>query len=149
MSDGTQSQVQLEHFFKASPARVFDAWIDTDLLAQWMFGSRVRDETVLTMRNDAKVGGAFHFAVERNEQIIEYVGEYFIVDRPNRLVFTWAVEEHSTESDHVIVTFEAEKSGCQLKLTHNLHPERIDHSSDVLNEWPKMLAALEKVLAGR
>jgi uncharacterized protein YndB with AHSA1/START domain len=149
VSDGTQSQVQLEHFIKASPARVFDAWIDTDLLGQWMFGSRVRDETVLTMRNEAKVGGAFRFTVERNEQIIEYVGEYFIVDRPNRLVFTWAVEEYSTESDHVIVTFEADKSGCLLKLTHNLHPERTDHSADVLNDWPKMLAALEKVLAGR
>jgi uncharacterized protein YndB with AHSA1/START domain len=149
VSDDTQSQVQIEHFFKASPLRVFDAWIEADSIRQWMFGPRVREETVLTIRNEPQIGGSFLFSVERHEQIIEYVGEYFIVDRPNQLVFTWAVEEHSTESDYVVVKFLPEKSGCRVTLLHNLHSQRTDHSADILNDWPKMLQVLEKVLAGR
>ncbi len=149
MSDDTQSQVHLEHYFSASPLRVFDAWIEPDSIRQWMFGARVREETVLTIRNEPQVGGSFLFSVERNEQIIEYVGEYFIVDRPNQLVFTWAVEEHSTESDYVVVKFAPEKSGCRLTLQHNLHADRTDHSADILADWPKMLSVLEKVLAGK
>ncbi len=149
MSDDTQSQVEVEHYFAATPERVFDAWVDPDLIRKWMFGERVRDETVLTIRNEAQPGGSFLFSVERNEQIIEYVGEYFMVDRPKQLVFTWAVEEHSTESDYVIVNFTAEKSGCRVSIQHNLHAERTDHSADIMGDWPKMLKALEKALAGK
>lgn len=149
MSDEIQSQVQVEHTFKASPERVFDAWIDPAMIRQWMFGSKVRDETVLQIRTDARVGGSFSFSVERDEQIIDHVGEYFIVDRPNRLVFTWKVEQHATESDHVIVDFRAQGSGCHLTLVHNLHPQRTEHENDTLHDWPKMLAALEKLLGGR
>ncbi len=149
VSDETQSQIQIEHVFKASAQRVFDAWINPAIIRQWMFGTRIREETVLNIRTDAQVGGSFSFSVERNEQIIDYVGEYFIVDPPQRLVFTWAVEENSTESDHVIVDFKSDKSACRLTLVHNLNSHRLGHPADIFQDWAKMFAVLEKVLAGR
>jgi uncharacterized protein YndB with AHSA1/START domain len=87
--------------------------------------------------------------VERDEKIFDYVGEYFVVEPPERLVFTWAGDQNSTESDHVIVTFHAEKGGCRLTLDHNVNPNRSDHASDIFRDWPAMFDALEKILAGR
>ena len=147
--DETQSQIQFEHLFKARPERVFDAWLDPDALRQWMFGPRIRKETVLKIRTDPKVGGSFVFSVERDEQIYDYVGEYFIVDRPSRLVFTISFEEQATESDHIVVTFAAEGAGCRVTIQHNLHPHHSDLTIDLATEWPKMLEVLESVLAGK
>ena len=39
--------VHVAREFDVSPARVFDAWLDPELIGRWMFGPALRDETVL------------------------------------------------------------------------------------------------------
>jgi hypothetical protein len=51
--------------FNASAERVFDAWLSPDLIGRWMFGPNVRDEEVVRILVDARVGGAFSFIVRR------------------------------------------------------------------------------------
>jgi len=112
--------------FDASPERVFDAWLDPQIARQWLFstpdGEMVRAET------DARVGGRFTFTERRDGEDVEHVGEYLVVDRPSRLVFTFAVPKYSTEYDRVTVEIRRLDKGCELTLTNEMSPE-------IYREW--------------
>ncbi|MEP7209529.1 MAG: SRPBCC family protein, partial [Alphaproteobacteria bacterium] len=77
--------------FKAPPERVYDAVLDPAMIARFMFGPLLREEEILHIRNEPKVGGAFSFKVRRGETEIDHVGKYLELDRPRRIAFTWAV----------------------------------------------------------
>ena len=100
--------------FKATPERVFDAWLNPELLVQWMFNPALRNEEVLRIAIDARVGGLFSFRIRRNDQNIHYIGKYLEVDRPQRLAFTWTNAPESPEPDvasRVIVEIAAQADG--------------------------------------
>jgi uncharacterized protein YndB with AHSA1/START domain len=75
--------------FDAPRDRVFRAWSDGDLYAQWA-GPRSLTNTVSLW--DARTGGAYAFAAHRGgEQIASFYGSFHEVRAPQRLVwtFTW------------------------------------------------------------
>lgn len=59
-----------------------------------MFGPRLREEEILWIVVDARVGGAFSFLVRRGEMAIDYVGTYQHLERPKR----WAEYTARTEA---------------------------------------------------
>src|SRR6266545_1118793 len=67
-------KVSVTRHFDASPERVFDAWLDPELIGKWMFGPALREEEVLRIVADARVGGSFSFLVRRQGQEIVHVG---------------------------------------------------------------------------
>ena len=76
--------------FELPAGRLFDAWLDTGLLSQWMFGPNVRQEEIVRLSNDPREGGAFSFVVRRQANEVNHIGVYREISRPHRLVFTWA-----------------------------------------------------------
>lgn len=78
----------VSHAFDTSAERVFDAWLDPEMIGRFMFGPALREETIIHLNLDARVGGAFSFKVRRGDQDIDHVGHYREIDRPRRLVFT-------------------------------------------------------------
>ena len=90
MKTEARIQVQVKRRFDASGERVFDAWLDPQMIGQWMFGPALRQETILRIAVDARVGGSFSFLVRREHQELDHVGQYLEIDRPRRLVFTRA-----------------------------------------------------------
>src|SRR5690242_1480751 len=68
--------------------RVFDAWLDPARLARFM---RPGNATRTTAEVDPRVGGRFRIVMQHADApgAIEHTGEYLIIDRPNRLSFTW------------------------------------------------------------
>jgi uncharacterized protein YndB with AHSA1/START domain len=138
-------KVVVKRRFNASAQRVFDAWLDRDRIGQWMFGPRVRDETIVHIALDPRVGGRFSFAVRRQDETIDHVGEYLAIERPNRLVFTWGIA--NGDSSRVIVEIAARDNGCELTLTHELHPDWADYAERTRGGWTTMLHALESDLA--
>jgi uncharacterized protein YndB with AHSA1/START domain len=139
--------VRVSRAFDASPERVFDAWLDPQLIGTWMFGSRLRDEEVLRVAVDARVGGAFSFLVRRGEQEIDHVGVYLAIERPRRLVFTWGIAGESSNESLVTIDIAAMPTGCELTLTHVMHPKWADYASRTQAGWTKMLDALADTLA--
>jgi uncharacterized protein YndB with AHSA1/START domain len=138
--------VSVRRTFNAPPERVFDAWLTPRLLGQWMFGPRVRDENVIRLDVDPRVGGRFSMLVDRNGQMIDHVGEYLVVDRPRHLEFTWGVRGESDGDDsRVILRFSATPSGCELHLTHRLPLVWADYASRTEQGWRTMLDALHAV----
>jgi uncharacterized protein YndB with AHSA1/START domain len=121
--------------FNAAPERVFDAWLDPEMLGQWMFGPAVRDEEIVRLTTDARIGGCFSFLVRRNGQEIDHVGTYLELKRPNRLVFTWGIGEAGASRVSIeIVRYDA---GCEVKLTHELHPDWADYADRTKAAWQK------------
>jgi uncharacterized protein YndB with AHSA1/START domain len=114
--------------FSASPERVFDAWLDPGMIGKWMFGPVLRDEEVVRIVVDPRVGGSFSFVVRRQGTEIDHIGEYLEIGRPRRLAFTWGARQDS-DSSRVIVEIVPLETGSELTLTHELHPAWAEYAS--------------------
>jgi uncharacterized protein YndB with AHSA1/START domain len=90
---------------------------------------------------DAREGGAFSFVQRRGLDDLDHHGKYLEFIRPERLVFTWAVKGTS-DTSQVTVDIAATADGCQVSLTHDLHPHWKDYRERVAASWQKMLSAM-------
>jgi uncharacterized protein YndB with AHSA1/START domain len=116
------------------------------MIEQWMFGPAVREEEVVRLSIDPRIGGAFSFVVERDGEEIDHLGKYLEIDRPRRLVFTWAVAGAPAGS-RVLVEVAPRETGCELSLTHELHPDWANFVARSEEGWRHMLDVLAEALA--
>lgn len=133
--------------FDVSAERVFAAWFDPVWLGRWMFGPNVRDERIVHLDLEPRVGGRFSFAVNRDGTAIEHVGEYLEVDRPRLLVFTWATHDRLPGTSRVIVEITPRDRGCDVKLTQVIGANWSAFVDQAAAAWSRMLDALERALA--
>lgn len=133
--------------FAASAERVFDAWLDPDWLGRWMFGPNVRDERIVRLGVEPRVGGKFSFVVDRAGTQIDHVGEYLALDRPRLLVFTWATRDSLPETSRVIVEIVPLDGGCELTVTHVMAPAWSAYAERAAGAWQKMLDVLAGALS--
>lgn len=139
-------EARVERQFEVDSEKVFDAWLDPERIAQWMFGPNVRDEEIVRLTLDPKVGGRFSFVVNRNGSEIDHIGEYRVIDHPSRLVFTWAVAPDPVDSSLVTIDISSLGVGCKLTLVHQLPPDWAHYLDRVTGSWNKMLEALASTL---
>lgn len=140
-------QAVVVRHFTASAERVFDAWLDPVLLGRWMFGPAVRDERIVKLSLDPRVGGRFSFVVDRQGTAIDHVGQYLEIDRPRLLVFTWATRDSLPDTSRVVIEITPDDRGCELKLTHAMGPAWAAFVEQATSSWTKMLTALDGALA--
>jgi len=142
MSTETKVTVRVTRRFDAAPERVFDAWLDAGTARRWMFatetGQMVRAET------DPRVGGRFVFVDRRDGRDVEHVGEYAAIERPRRLDFSFSAD--GSPPTPVTVEIAPREGGCELTLTHELHPDWADYAERTEAGWKKMLDGLAAVL---
>ena len=89
----------------ATPAAVFDEWLDPDALKDWMCP---RPSRCVAVTVEPHVGGRVRFDVDDSGRLVLITGQFLTIDRPNRLRFTWS---HSGWTDPTVtsivnVTFE-------------------------------------------
>jgi uncharacterized protein YndB with AHSA1/START domain len=132
--------------FAASAERVFDAWLDPDWLGRWMFGPSVREERIVRLGVEPRVGGKFSFVVDRAGTEIDHVGEYLALDRPRLLVFTWATRDSLPETSRVIVEIVPLDGACELTVTHVMAPSWSAYAERAAGAWKKMLDGLAGAL---
>jgi uncharacterized protein YndB with AHSA1/START domain len=134
------------HRFTLPAEHVFAAWFDPIWLGRWMFGPNVRDESVVRLSIDPRVGGKFSFVVNRGGKEIDHVGEYLEIERPRLLVFTWATRDSLAETSRVIVEIAARDQGCDVKPTHVMGAHWSAFIDKAAESWSRMLEALERAL---
>jgi uncharacterized protein YndB with AHSA1/START domain len=106
--------------YPASPERVFAAWLDPILLADWMKPSPECQLNVL--RFEPMVGGQFAAQMHLEEGVFGYSGSFTVIDPPHRLEMTWLwdpTEENPYPETHLAVNLEPEEGGTRLTLTHS------------------------------
>ncbi len=140
-------QAVVSHRFTASAERVFDAWLDPEWIGRWMYGPAVRDERIVRLGVEPRVGGKFSFVVDRAGTEVNHVGEYLEVDRPRLLVFTWGTRDARPATSRVIVEITPGDDGCELTLTHVMPTDWTAFAERAPGAWRQMLEPLDAALA--
>jgi len=133
--------------FEASPERVFDAWLDPAIARKWLFTSPETDIAARRVEIDARVGGKWLMTNPCEGQEIEGIGECLEIDRPRRLVFTFAIPLFGPHVDRLVVEIVPDGDGCMLTLTHELLPPEFHDPTE--SGWGKMFNRLAVVLDGK
>lgn len=138
-------EAKVSHVYKVPAAKVFDAWLDAEMTSKFMFGPNIRDEEVVSIEIDPRVGGEFSFLVKRDTLVVDHIGKYLKIEKPKLLEFDWGVKGMK-DSSKVTITIAPHDSGCELTLVHELEPAWIDYLQRCKDGWKSMLVALEKAL---
>ena len=131
--------------FKVAPQRVYDAILEPEMIARFMFGPLLREEEILHIRNAPHVGGTFSFMVRRNGTEIDHVGTYLELAPPKRIVFTWAIAPE-TDGSTVSIDITPTAEGCLVRLVHTMPPEYANFVDRARGSWEKMLGVLATLL---
>jgi len=139
----TELKLEISRLIPANREKLFDAWLDPVMLAQFMTPGP--DMTVPEATSDAREGGRFLVVMRAGEQDLPHAGTYKTIDRANRLAFTWESPMSQVEGSTVTVDFEDAEGGTNLRLTHvrfESEESRANHEGG----WGRILTTLaEKV----
>lgn len=132
-------KIVIRRTIAATVDELFDAWLDPESLAQWMHpGTTVRSTAIV----DARVGGTFEVVMPRESGPFRHYGEYRVIERNRKLVFTWY--SHATHDTETLVTveFHPVSGGTEIVLTHERMP---DHEAGLrhVQGWTLALELLE------
>lgn len=121
----------------ATPADVFDAWVNPSKVGAWFGTARVIMNPV--------VDGLYYLGVQHQGRTWPHYGRFLRIERPRLVEQTWMSEStHGLES---IVTFSIEPRarGAEVTIRHTGLPD----DQEVRNHkegWTTLLAAIEKHL---
>ncbi|MGP1310134.1 MAG: SRPBCC family protein [Phycisphaerales bacterium] len=147
--------VKVSRVIKAPRARVFKAWKDPEVFAQWWLNDK--DEPPMALALDARKGGKYcivqtceacgedYKAPRDYRWVID--GEFFEFVEPERIAFTWRVNDPGAQptDQRVTVTFEEHPEGTLVSITHTGIVAAHDHKGTT-EGWTGMLASQAKVL---
>ncbi|MEK6555046.1 MAG: SRPBCC family protein [Bdellovibrionota bacterium] len=138
-------------YYASRPEKVFDAWLNPEMIGQFMFGPLLREEEIIHIQVDPVIGGKFSFLVQRDGQKLDHVGEYLDIKRPLRLAFTWGVQMKPTENhsdSRVRIEIIGLGTGTQLTLNHDIPAEWADYADRTKEGWTKILNVLADIIDG-
>jgi uncharacterized protein YndB with AHSA1/START domain len=141
-----ETTLQLKRTFAAPRDRVFRAWTDASILAQWFAPSP--EYVAVVPEFEFRVGGRYRFEMHHKGGNVHRVyGTYREIDAPEKLAFTWHWESDQAQESVVTIEFrELGPSSTEMILTHENLPsteERDKHSYG----WNGCLDQLETLLA--
>jgi len=123
--------------------RVFEAWLDSESLAQWM---RPGNFTHATVTVDPRVGGGFRIVMEGWKEGCghEHRGEYLAIEPPSLLSFTWISKATDDKPTVVTIEFHERGTGTELVLTHRrLAPKAVEAHRE---GWTDIVRLLDEAL---
>ena len=138
--------LRMERDFRAPPEAVFDAFTDPAQAVKW-WGPHGMEVPEIEL--NAHEGGPWRTAMVGADGVrYTVVGTYKVVERPNRLVYTWRWTEGAEmdEDTTVDLTFTKIEGGTRLSLVHSLfdsEANRDDHGEG----WGSTFDCLAEFLA--
>lgn len=130
----------------APAERVFDAWLDSANVGRWLFATP--SGQMVHVEIDPRVGGKFTITEKRGESLADHFGTYLEIDRPGRLVFSFATER---EQKPTVVTVEIVPvaSGCKVTLTHRVEAQWANYLDRIRAGWTAIVDGLASTVAPR
>jgi len=147
-------EARASHRFEIPAERVYDDWLDPKKVRAWMalslqsFGLA---GDIRRMEIDPRVGGRFCFSDMRNGSEAVHWGEYLVLDRPRKIVFTWVVGEADPATDstelpsRVSVAIEPDGAGCMATIVHEMDSKWAEFVSKTAQGWTRMLQAIARL----
>lgn len=137
------AELTVSHRYAFPAETLFDAWLDPQVARRFLFATPTGE--MIRADVDARVGGRFAFVDRRPDMgDVLHEGEYLEIDRPRRLLFTFAVPQFNPASTTVALNIEPVKGGCEVTLTHSgVRPEWAERTQE---GWGTILANLEAAI---
>lgn len=114
MENASTTTLVMKRRFEVSPERVFDAWLNPEMMRKWLF---TMEATNKIARNEPHVGGTWEIVDHRGGQDYRAIGEYREIDPPRRLVFTFRMPQFSDTEDVITVELKPVEKGCEMTFT--------------------------------
>ena len=138
------TKVSLSKSIPASAEKLYDRWLIPTFAGNWMFGEHMGDDGVGDMNNEVRPGGAFNYTVIRGGCEVVCSGEYIVIDRPNKLSFSWHENGENTGLSTVEIKLEQTDEKTKLRVTLHVDRALVDNPSTIKQQWElrcKRLAA--------
>jgi uncharacterized protein YndB with AHSA1/START domain len=148
--NAANADVEIRRRLSVSVERVFAAFSDPRLVAQWL---RPSPEVMLTvLAFDFRPGGAYRFAYDVPDGRRMIVGgTYSLIERPTQIAFSWLIEppdEHAGIESEVTVTLVASADATELTIRHAKFG-RADANARHADGWRGALEQLDRLLHAR
>ncbi len=138
----TELTLTVERKIKAPQADVFNAWLNPEMLRQFMMPAA--GMSVPKASSDPKEGGRFEIIMLAGEKEMPHAGTYRQISPHTRIVFTWE-SAFSVDDSTVTLTFAPADEGTHVILTHVRFSDaktRDNHQGG----WTSILEALDTTL---
>ena len=145
MAEEAARVVRIERTFDARAEDVFDAWTSEEVISRWFrpkAGWREADAEV-----DLRVGGRVRVVMRTPDgEPVEAGGEYTLIERPNRLAFTWTFEDDPSNQQMIELEFR-EQDGVTTVLFVNSDISEAERRNSQYEGWSTCFDEMERVLA--
>ncbi len=139
----TVLKVEVSKTIHAPIKKVFDAWLNPKMLSQFILPMPGMPNP--RVENDPREGGHFTIVMHVGEDKIPHTGKYLLVNRPEKLVFSWQ-SPFSTDGSEVTLDFsQLTENETKVSLTHI---KFIDEQARSNHEggWGNILDSLEYII---
>jgi uncharacterized protein YndB with AHSA1/START domain len=136
-----QTDLTLTRSIAATPAEVYDVWLDAQSPGGPWFGCK---KVIL----DAKVDGLFYHSVSHMGRDWAHYGRFLVLDRPRQVEHTWVSEGTRGLESVVALTFEPDGKGTRVTLRHSGVPDD-EFGRQHGDGWGYVLGAIEERFAKR
>jgi uncharacterized protein YndB with AHSA1/START domain len=110
----SETALEINRLFDASPGRVFDAWLNREEWRSWIGPAGLTCEVPLL---EPRVGGRYRIIMRLTDgRVIPVAGIYQTIDSPRTLAFTWGAESDPTRHTLITLTLGEKGSKTELKL---------------------------------
>ena len=136
--------VNISKTIHAPIEKVFDAWLNPNMLSKFMRGMPDMSETDVEI--DAREGGRFTFTMNLGDEKIPHTGTYLEISRPDKLFFTWQSQYSVVDNSTVTLIFN--KMGENRTNISLSHVRFIDEEARSGHEegWGNVLDELNEVM---
>lgn len=144
MSDDTILTIERE--LNASPARVYEAWTNPQILQKWWGPVGVTiPELTLDVRENGEWTTTFHSEKMGNRVVS---GKYITLEPPKRLVFTWGWTNDGKRGHETLVEIllTAQGDNTLMTLTQKTFMQT-EHRDNHNHGWTSSFTKLDKLLA--
>jgi uncharacterized protein YndB with AHSA1/START domain len=140
-------RAEVRRHLAVSPAQVFAAFGNAEVVAQWLTPAPEVKLTVLEL--DFREGGQYRFAYDTPEgQRMLVGGVYSKIEAPTRVEFSWLIEPpdiHAGIKSQVTVSIAPSANGTDLLILHERF-ERADANARHAEGWAGALEQLQRLL---
>ena len=137
-------EIRVEKRFRHPRERVFEAFLDPSRVGEWLF--HTPDGVMEQTDYDPRPGGLFAIFEWRGPDLARHFGRFVEIERPDRVVFDFWVDEAPDEPTQVTVAFTADGEGCGVTLTHDLAPAWASYAERTTAGWTMILDNLAQAM---
>lgn len=118
MKNVTTITLKMVREFEVPPEKVFEAWLNPELMRKWLF---TLTNTNKAVENEPVEGGKWEIIDHREGTDYRAIGEYLEIKKYERLVFTFKMPQFSESEDKLTVEFKDVQNGCEMTFTQGIN----------------------------